>query len=87
MGYGLDGQGSISGRSKNFSLLHRVQTASGAHPASYLINTRDCFIDDKAAGGVMLSTHLLLQGGFTFVDRFTALHFTVTGALPAARRT
>jgi hypothetical protein len=37
-GYGLDGQGmgvrSLTG-AKHFSLLHGVQTGSGAHPASY----------------------------------------------------
>jgi hypothetical protein len=36
MGYRPEGQGSIPGRKKRFfSLLHRVQTASVAHPASY----------------------------------------------------
>jgi hypothetical protein len=31
--YGLDCQGSILGRKKIFSLLHRIQTSSGAYPA------------------------------------------------------
>jgi hypothetical protein len=34
----------------NFSLHHRVQTVSGAHPASYPMGTRDYFPWDKAAG-------------------------------------
>jgi hypothetical protein len=33
-GYGLNNPGSILGRAR-FSLLHNVQTDSGAHPASY----------------------------------------------------
>jgi hypothetical protein len=35
MGYSLEGPGSIPGRVKWFSLLHSVQTGSGAHPVSY----------------------------------------------------
>jgi hypothetical protein len=35
MGYRLDGRGSILGRDKISSLLHSVQTGSGAHSASY----------------------------------------------------
>jgi hypothetical protein len=34
-GYGMDGRGSIPGKSKRFSSLHSVQTGSGAHPALY----------------------------------------------------
>jgi hypothetical protein len=34
----------------NFSLHHRVQTGSGAHPASYPVGTRCCFPGGKAAG-------------------------------------
>jgi hypothetical protein len=37
MGYGLDGQGSIPSKGKDFFLLHSVQTGSEAHPASYPI--------------------------------------------------
>jgi hypothetical protein len=39
MGYGMDDQGSIPGKARDFSLLHSVQTDSGAHPASYKIDT------------------------------------------------
>jgi hypothetical protein len=35
--------------SKDFSLLHRVQTGSGAHPASYVMGTGGSFPDDKEA--------------------------------------
>jgi hypothetical protein len=34
----------------NFSLRHRIQTGSGAHPASYPMGVEDCFFCDKAAG-------------------------------------
>jgi hypothetical protein len=34
----------------NFSLRHRVQTGSGAHPISYPMATGDSFLGDKAAG-------------------------------------
>jgi hypothetical protein len=33
----------------NFSLHHRIQTGSGAHPASYPMGTRGCFPGGKAA--------------------------------------
>jgi hypothetical protein len=35
MGYALDSQGSIPGRSESFSLLQSVQAGSGPHLASY----------------------------------------------------
>jgi hypothetical protein len=41
--YGLDGPVSIPGRARNFSLLRKVQTASGAHPAPYPMGTGDNF--------------------------------------------
>jgi hypothetical protein len=34
----------------NFSLHHRVQNGSGAHPASYSMGSRGSFPGDKAAG-------------------------------------
>jgi len=37
-------------RAGNFSLHHRVQTGSGAHPASYPMGTRGSFPGGKAAG-------------------------------------
>jgi hypothetical protein len=47
--YGLDSPGSILGKAR-FSLLHRVQTDSGAHPAFYLMGTGGDFPGGKAAG-------------------------------------
>jgi hypothetical protein len=35
---------------RNFSLHHRVQNGSGAHPASYPMGTRRSFPGVKAAG-------------------------------------
>jgi hypothetical protein len=37
---------------QDFSLLHSVQTGSGAHPASYQMGTGGSFPGGKAAGGV-----------------------------------
>jgi hypothetical protein len=48
-GYGLDIPGSIPG-SVRFSLLHSVQTGSGAHPASYPMGTGDSL--PQEGGGV-----------------------------------
>jgi hypothetical protein len=52
LGYGLDDRGSrvrFPARTGNFSLHHRVQNSSGAHPASYLMDTRVSFPGGKAA--------------------------------------
>jgi hypothetical protein len=53
LGYGLDDRGSrvrfLAGAG-NFSLHHRVQNGSAAHPASYTMRTRGSFLGDKAAG-------------------------------------
>jgi hypothetical protein len=43
LGYGLDDRGSrvrFPAEAGNFSLHHRVQNGSGAHPASYPMGTR-----------------------------------------------
>jgi hypothetical protein len=53
LGYGLDDWDSrvrFSAEAGNFSLPHRVQNGSGAHPASYPMGTRGCFPGSKAAG-------------------------------------
>jgi hypothetical protein len=50
--YGLDGRGSrvrFPVGAGNFSLHHRVQNGSGAHPVSYPMGTRDSFTGGKAA--------------------------------------
>jgi hypothetical protein len=50
MSYGQDGWGLIPSRGKRFSLLHSIQTSSGAHPASYPVGTRGSFSSRKVAG-------------------------------------
>jgi hypothetical protein len=53
LGYGLDGHGSkvrLLAGAVNFSLHHRVQNGSGAHPASYPMGTRGSFPGGKPAG-------------------------------------
>jgi hypothetical protein len=51
LGYGLDDRGSrvrFPAGTGNFSLHHRVQNGSGAHPASYPMGTRGCFPEGEA---------------------------------------
>jgi hypothetical protein len=53
LGYGLDDRGSrvlFSAGAGNFSLHHRVQNGSEAHPASYPMGPRGSFPGGKAAG-------------------------------------
>jgi hypothetical protein len=53
LGYGLDDRGSgvrFPAGDGNFSLSHRVQNGSGAHPASYPMGTRGSFPGGKSAG-------------------------------------
>jgi hypothetical protein len=53
LGYGLDDRGSrvrFPARAENFSLHHRIQNSSGAHPASYPMGTRGSFLGGKVAG-------------------------------------
>jgi hypothetical protein len=52
LGYGLDDRGSrvrFPAGAGNFSLHHRVQKGSGAHPASYPVGIRGSFPGGKAA--------------------------------------
>jgi hypothetical protein len=52
-GYGLDDRGSrvrFPAEAGNFSLHHRVQNGSGAHPAYYPMGTRGSFPGGKVAG-------------------------------------
>jgi hypothetical protein len=46
MGYGPDSWGSILGGGRDFSLLHSIQTGSGAHQP---VGTRGYFPGSKAA--------------------------------------
>jgi hypothetical protein len=53
LGYGLDDRGSrfrFPAGAGNFSLHHRVQNGSGAHPASYPMGTRASFLGLKRPG-------------------------------------
>jgi hypothetical protein len=53
LGYWLDDRGSrvrFPAVAGNFSLHHRLQNGSGAHPASYPMGTRGSFPGGKAAG-------------------------------------
>jgi hypothetical protein len=53
LGYGLDDRGCrvrFPAGAGNFSLHHRVQNGSEAHPASYPMGTRGYFPEGKAAG-------------------------------------
>jgi len=53
LGYELDDRGSrfrFPAEAENFSLHHRVQNGSGAHPASYPMGTGGSFPGIKAAG-------------------------------------
>jgi hypothetical protein len=52
LGYGLDDWGygvRFPAGAGNFSLHHRVQNGSGAHPASYPMGTKGSFPGGKAA--------------------------------------
>jgi hypothetical protein len=51
--YGLDDRGSrvrFPAGAGDFSLRHRVQNGSGAHPTSYPMGTRGSFPGGKSAG-------------------------------------
>jgi hypothetical protein len=48
-GYGMNVRISIPGKERDFSLLQRVQTGFGAHPASYLMGNGGSFPGKKAA--------------------------------------
>jgi hypothetical protein len=53
LGYGLDDRGSrirFPAGAGNFSLHHRVQNGSEAHPVSYPMGTRGSFPGGKATG-------------------------------------
>jgi hypothetical protein len=49
-GYGLDDRGSITVGDWDFPLRHHVQTGSGAHPASYPVDTEGSFPGVKRPG-------------------------------------
>jgi hypothetical protein len=52
-GCGLDDRGAgvrLPAGAGNFSLLHHIQTGSGAHPDSYPMDNKDSFPGGKVAG-------------------------------------
>jgi hypothetical protein len=54
LGYRLDDRGSrvrFPAEAGNFSLRHRVQNGSGAHPPSYPVDTKGSFPEVKRPGG------------------------------------
>jgi hypothetical protein len=66
--YGLDGAGNevvfLSG-TRDFSVLHRVDTGFACHPAFFPIGNGACFPGGKAAGGVQLTTQFHLVSRLT----------------------
>jgi len=57
-----DYRGSIPGEGWDFSLPHRAQTGSGAHPASSPVGTGGIFSWGWSGRGVKLTAHLHLVG-------------------------
>jgi hypothetical protein len=55
-GWMTEGSEFESRQGKEFSLLHVVQTGSGAHPASYKMGNGGSFLRSKSGRGVMLKT-------------------------------
>jgi hypothetical protein len=62
LGYRLDDRGSrvpFPEGAENFSLYHRVQNGSGAHPASYPVGIRGSFLGVKRPGREAVHSHLV----------------------------
>jgi len=49
---------SLRGQDGNLSVRHRVQTGSGAHPASYLMDTGAVSLREQSGRGVKLTTSI-----------------------------
>jgi hypothetical protein len=60
MGYGLDDRVSLPTGSRDLSLVHCIQTGSGAHPASYPVGTWKLYPWGQGGWAVKLNAHLLL---------------------------
>jgi hypothetical protein len=77
LGYGVDDRGSrvrFPAGSGNFSLLHRVQNGSGAHPTSYPMGTRGSFPGGKAAGAWSWPLHLVPnEWSYTSTPQYTSM--------------
>jgi hypothetical protein len=63
----------FAGGARDLSLLHGVQTGSGAHPASYIMGIEGSFPGDKSGCCVKLTTHLHLMPRSRMVEIY--LHF------------
>jgi hypothetical protein len=65
LGYGLDDRGSsvrFPAGAENFSLHHRVQNGSGAHPASYPMGTGALSLGAKRPGLKLTTPPIRLHG-------------------------
>jgi hypothetical protein len=75
--YGMDGGGNdvvfLPG-TRDFSLLHSVQTGSESHPAFFPIGNGACFPGGKADGGVQLTTQFHLMSRLTIPTPPTSPH-------------
>jgi hypothetical protein len=91
LGYGMDGVLGFDSRrgAENFSLHHRVQNGSGAHPAYYPMDTRGSFPGVKRPGReaipplpqyvFMVWCLVKHRDNFTFTFTFTfTFNFTFT---------
>jgi hypothetical protein len=68
--------GSISGRTRDVSILHNTQTAFGAHPASYPVGTVGYFFGGKSAGAWSWPLTSDNCRGKKYVDIY--LHFPIS---------
>jgi hypothetical protein len=68
-----------SRQEQDFSMLHRVQTGSGAHPASCTVGTGGSFPRGKATGGLKLTTHLQLVPRSRKCGSIQPLHIRLHG--------
>jgi hypothetical protein len=66
----------IPAKAGNFSLHHRVQTGSGAHPASYPMGTRGSFPGGKAAGAWIWPLTSIWCRGQECVEMYLHCHNT-----------
>jgi hypothetical protein len=67
---------------RDFSLLHSVQTGSGAHISSCPMDTVDSFPGGKEAGVVKLTTHLHLVLPSFFSTLQLRVSFGLLNSLP-----
>jgi hypothetical protein len=71
--YGLDDRGStvrFPAGDGNSSLHHRVQTGSGAHPASYPMGARGSFLGSKLTTHLHLVPRSRMRGGISPLSQY-----------------